>query len=238
MRRPRACSVGQPKARGRRKREQERGRPQRRARRGRGGPTHTTQNTRDGTENNPGNRDERTGRRQTRRRGAQPQSPGRWVEPRSPDTCRWSRVRNVRAKWGTPVPTRQGLIPGSKGSRRLPVSFGRPHGGPCEEVQSAGNEFEPGTSAGRSRNPEELNRPSEPDFHNLRGVPNGQDPSKLKHANHPGRKPASRKIPRREAPRVEVVCDAVLQFVRVALRSARQGLRVGSYRFQTFPSLQ
>ena len=64
------------------------------------------------------------------------------------------------------------MIPGSKGSRRLPVSLGRPHGGPCEEVQSAGNEFEPGTSAGRSRNPEELNRPSEPDLHNLRGVPN------------------------------------------------------------------
>ena len=53
MRRPRACSGGQPKARGRRKRGQERGRPQRRARRGRGGPTHTTQNTRDGNREQP-----------------------------------------------------------------------------------------------------------------------------------------------------------------------------------------
>ena len=205
MRRPRACSGGQPKARGRRKRGQERGRPQRRARRGRGGPTHTTQTTRDGNREQPREPRREDGEEadETEMSAAPDARPMSEITiarhmPMEPSSQRQGLVKG-------PVPTGQGLIPGSEGSRRLPVSLGSPHGGPCEEVQSAGTEFEPGTSAGRSRNPEELNRPSEPDFHNLRGVPNVQDPTKQEHANHPGRKPASRKIPRRE-PRVSRWC--------------------------------
>ena len=38
----------------------------------------------------------------------------------------------------SPVPTRQGLIPGSKGTRLLTVALGRPHGRPCEKYRQQG----------------------------------------------------------------------------------------------------